>query len=56
MLANVHMDGLTHTHTHTLTDSEHEVVEGLFVEVVEGDFHSQGKVCQVGEVLPTLNQ
>lgn len=24
---------------HIQTDSEHEVVEGLFVEVVEGKFH-----------------
>lgn len=54
------MDRLTHisapTCTHSLTDSEHEVVERLFVEVAEGDFHSQGEVCQVGEVLPALNQ
>lgn len=46
----------THTHTHTLTDSEHEVIEGLFVEVVEGDFHRHGKVCQVSKVLPVFNQ
>ena len=59
-LAESHMDRLTHisapTCTHSLTDSEHEVVERLFVEVAEGDFHSQGEVCQVGEVLPALNQ
>lgn len=38
------------------TDTEHEVVEGLVVEVVQGYFHCQGKVCQVGEMLPALNQ
>lgn len=57
---NKHTLGQAYTHTriypHILTDSEHEVVEGLFVEVVEGDFHRQGKVCQVSEVLPVLNQ
>lgn len=35
------------THKRKRTDSEHEVVEGLVVEVVESDFHCQGKVCQV---------
>lgn len=47
---------VTHTHTHTLTDPKHEVVEGLFVQVVQGDLHGQGKVRQVGEVLPALDQ
>lgn len=51
-----HKPKYKHTHTHTLTDSKHEVVEGLFVKVVEGNFHSQGKVSQVREVLPALNQ
>lgn len=51
-----HKPKYKHTHTHTLTDSKHEVVEGLFVKVVEGNFHSQGKVSQVSEVLPAFNQ
>lgn len=41
---------------HKRTDTEHEVVEGLVVEVVQGHFHCQGKVRQVGEMLPALNQ
>lgn len=56
---NEHAPGSdTHVHDilHTLTNAEHEVVEGLLVQVVEGDFHGQNKVCQVGEVLPALNQ
>lgn len=40
---------------HIQTDSEHEVVEGLFVEVVEGKFHGQSKICQVRKMLPVLN-
>lgn len=41
---------------HKRTDAEHEVVEGLVVEVVEGHFHCEGKVGQVREMLPALDQ
>lgn len=43
-------------HKRQRTDTQHEVVEGLVVEVVQGHLHCQGKVCQVREMLPALNQ
>lgn len=38
-----------------ITDSEHEVVEGLIVDVHECDFHGQGKVSQICQVLPAFS-
>lgn len=42
--------------TRKRTNTEHEVVEGLVVEIVQRHFHCQGKICQVREMLPALNQ
>ena len=37
-----------------LTDAEHEVVEGLIVDVHQGDLHGKSKIRQVCQMLPAL--
>lgn len=46
--------GKEHPGPRTLTDAQHEVVEGLVVDVCERILHGQGKVSQIGQVLPAL--
>ncbi len=46
--------GVVHTQldVRPLTDAEHEVIEGLVVDVHQRDFHGQSKISQICQVLP----
>lgn len=37
-----------------LAYSQHEVIERLVINVHQGFFHGQGKVCKIRQVLPAL--
>lgn len=43
-----------HASPGALTDAQHEVVEGLVVDVCERILHGQSEVGQISQVLPAL--